>query len=257
MAGLYSHTTRSSGTTLTAAIYNADHVNHITNHVPSQMDDYSDDIAEMQAQTDPGEDGTESQATSLAGEIERLRFIIAEITGNTYWYETPASNLSTGTVPEIFAPAAAFKPDSTSPCANLASNDIGVLEQSYLAFDKTSDERANVQVMSSPGWSGATMEIAVYWSAPTGTTSGNVVWDVKLENTGDGITLTGASDSTEIVTDGHNGADALNVTSALSYSTLGFTARNLLTVQIQRDANNGADTLNSDAWFMGLRIKFT
>lgn len=93
MTGLYSHTTRTTGTTLTAAIYNADHQNHIDNHTPAKMDDYSSSVAVMQTTTDPGEDGTESQATTLAGEIERLRFAIAEIKGTTYWYETANTDL--------------------------------------------------------------------------------------------------------------------------------------------------------------------
>ena len=88
MAGLYSHTTRSTGTTLTAAIYNTDHQNHINNHVPAQMDDYSSSVAEMQTQTDPGESGGESQPTTLAGELARLRYAIAEIKGTQYWYQT-------------------------------------------------------------------------------------------------------------------------------------------------------------------------
>lgn len=89
MAGLYSHTTRTTGTTLTAAIYNADHQNHIDNHVPLQMDDYSSSVPQMQTTTDPGEIGGESQATTLAGELERLRFIIHEITGKTQWHPSP------------------------------------------------------------------------------------------------------------------------------------------------------------------------
>ena len=88
MAGLYSHTTRSTGTTLTASIYNTDHQNHIDNHVPNQIDDYSASAGEMQTQTDPGEVGTESQATHIAGELERLRAMIAELKGTTYWYQT-------------------------------------------------------------------------------------------------------------------------------------------------------------------------
>lgn len=88
MSGLYSHTTRSTGTTLTAAIYNSDHQNHIDNSVPAQFDDYSASVAEMQTQTDPGEVGTESQASSLAGEIERLRKMIVELKGVSYWYQT-------------------------------------------------------------------------------------------------------------------------------------------------------------------------
>lgn len=94
MAGLYSHTTRATGLVLTASIYNADHQNHIDNHVPDQMDDYSSTVGQMQTQTDPGESGSESQATSLAGELERIRFAIAEIKGSTYWYETASNSLA-------------------------------------------------------------------------------------------------------------------------------------------------------------------
>jgi hypothetical protein len=93
VAGLYSHTTRASGLVLTAAIYNADHQNHIDNSIPAQFDDYSGDTAEMQTQTDPGEAGNESAPTSLAGEIERLRFVIAEIKGTTYWYHPTNLNV--------------------------------------------------------------------------------------------------------------------------------------------------------------------
>jgi hypothetical protein len=52
-AGLYSHTTRASGLTLTANIYNTDHQNHINNHNTTQIDDYSSSIAEMKTMTDP------------------------------------------------------------------------------------------------------------------------------------------------------------------------------------------------------------
>lgn len=94
MPGLYSHTSRASGLILTAAIYNADHTNHITNHVPDQMDDYSATVGQMQTQTDPGESGSESQSSSLAGELERMRFMMAEITGKTYWYESPTNAIN-------------------------------------------------------------------------------------------------------------------------------------------------------------------
>lgn len=94
MAGLYSHTTRADGTTLTAAIYNSDHQNHINNHVPDQMDDWSSSVAQMQTTTDPGEVASESQPTSLSGEIERIRHIIKEIHGGVQWYSSPQFNLN-------------------------------------------------------------------------------------------------------------------------------------------------------------------
>jgi|TARA_R100000501_G_C2588099_1_gene89028 hypothetical protein len=53
------------------------------------MDDYSTNAAEMQTTTNPGENGSESLATTMAGELERLRFILAELTAGTQWYSSP------------------------------------------------------------------------------------------------------------------------------------------------------------------------
>lgn len=97
MAGNYSITTRAPGTILTASIYNADHQNHVTNHTPQGLDDYSANVTQMRTTTDPGESASESLATSTAGEIERLRFAIFEAKkildpSLTYWYESPSSS---------------------------------------------------------------------------------------------------------------------------------------------------------------------
>tara|TARA_Y100000310_G_scaffold78476_1_gene75146 strand:+ start:248 stop:556 length:309 start_codon:yes stop_codon:yes gene_type:complete len=89
MAGLYNHTTRADGLTLTAAIYNADHQNHIDNYDLDQQDDHSANVAEMQSTVDPGEVGTESLSTDALGEIQRLRFIIQQLTGGAQWYSSP------------------------------------------------------------------------------------------------------------------------------------------------------------------------
>lgn len=94
MPGNYTHTTRSDGLILTAAIYNADHQNHVNNMTPGGVDDYSSNTTEMQTQTDPGEQGSESLSTDLAGELERIRYVLAEMKGQTYWYETAFGSLS-------------------------------------------------------------------------------------------------------------------------------------------------------------------
>lgn len=89
--GNYSHTTRAVGTILTATIYNSDHQNHITNQNPTGTGAYSDTASQMRLVTNPGSVGSESLATSLAGELERLRFILkfytTGITGGHFWYE--------------------------------------------------------------------------------------------------------------------------------------------------------------------------
>lgn len=81
MAGLYTHTTRGVGTVLSATIYNDSHQNHINNRVPAFIDDYGESVLQYRLNTDGGEAGSESLATSLAGEIERLRFAIKEVKG--------------------------------------------------------------------------------------------------------------------------------------------------------------------------------
>ena len=68
--------------------------NHIDNHNTTQIDDYSASVAEMQTTTDPYPGGSESQATSLAGELERIRFVLKQITGNSHWYIDPPMALT-------------------------------------------------------------------------------------------------------------------------------------------------------------------
>src|SRR5574343_1047178 len=88
---------------LTAANYNAEFQNVYLNvGKPENVDDFSENVAEMQIQTDPGEIGSENQPTSLSGELERIRFAIKEVKQKidptvTYWYQTPG-NLNLGGV---------------------------------------------------------------------------------------------------------------------------------------------------------------
>lgn len=82
-----------TGEVLTASDLNSEFNNILNNMDCTKIDDNSADVATMQSTVDPGESGSESLATNLKGEIERLRFIIKEITGKTYWYQTPAAGL--------------------------------------------------------------------------------------------------------------------------------------------------------------------
>src|SRR3990167_8035876 len=90
MAYPYSITSRATGTTLTAAIYTADHQAHADNQTPENTDDYSTNAAEMQATSAPDPAATESLATTMDGELQRVRYIIKQITGRSQWYIDPA-----------------------------------------------------------------------------------------------------------------------------------------------------------------------
>lgn len=163
MPALYSHTTRASGTVLTAAIYNGDHENHITNGVPAQLDDYSVNATEMRLTNDPGEDGAESLATSLGGELERLRFAIAEAkkgfntdTAPTRWYSTPSGLLgslvkfagSTSSFPALKRNAAVLevKTADDSSYANLALAALNLLG-GQIAFPATQNASADANTL--------------------------------------------------------------------------------------------------------------
>jgi len=84
----------SSGEILTAADLNGEFNNEINNAVPASIDDYSATLGQMQTQTNPYPSSSASQATSLAGEMERVRYKLAQLMGTTYWYEDPQTTLA-------------------------------------------------------------------------------------------------------------------------------------------------------------------
>ncbi|NJM93942.1 MAG: hypothetical protein HC842_04105 [Cytophagales bacterium] len=59
-----------------ASDLNAEFNNIIDNLKPDKFDDYSLDVTQMQEVANPGATGSESLPTTLAGEIQRLRFAI-------------------------------------------------------------------------------------------------------------------------------------------------------------------------------------
>lgn len=89
-SGLYTHTTRAVGLTLTANIYNTDHTNHISNHIPTMMDDYSTDISQMRETLDPYASEADVQPAALSEELKALRYQVLDIhkalgMDTTYW----------------------------------------------------------------------------------------------------------------------------------------------------------------------------
>jgi len=68
----------------------------IQNFIPGKVDDYSANVTQMQTETTPGAVSSESLATSLAGEVERLRFVIRRMIGDAAsykWYSAPPKSI--------------------------------------------------------------------------------------------------------------------------------------------------------------------
>lgn len=81
-----------AGEEISSDNYNADHQHHIDNQNPTATDDYSDGVPQMRTVTDTGDVNTESLASSLAGELERLRYVVKHLKDTingaavTQWY---------------------------------------------------------------------------------------------------------------------------------------------------------------------------
>lgn len=65
---------------------NGEFDNILQNFTPTGVDDASADASAMQADTAPAPGGTESLATNLLGELQRIRYVLRRIQGGTYWY---------------------------------------------------------------------------------------------------------------------------------------------------------------------------
>jgi hypothetical protein len=94
LGGLWAIVPRFPGEILTADKYNADRQVLVDNATPPMIDDYSATIAQMQAATDPYPGGAPSLATSLAGELERIRFVLKSLNPAGQWYEVPSRGLN-------------------------------------------------------------------------------------------------------------------------------------------------------------------
>lgn len=107
MAGLFSRLkVWMAKEVLTYSDLNQEFDNVIANSDAEHIGGYSETTTDMRAQTNPGSVGSESLATSVAGELERLRYAIARITGKTYWYEAPNRSLQSiySNARHIFSP---------------------------------------------------------------------------------------------------------------------------------------------------------
>ena len=69
------------GQLITSVLWNDEFENIYDNFTPSGLDDYSSTDGEMQIQTAPFPGSVISRPTSLAGELERIRYALAGLSG--------------------------------------------------------------------------------------------------------------------------------------------------------------------------------
>lgn len=185
--------TVSAGDTILADHYNTGNNEHINNNIPESIDDYSITVAEMGSVTDPFPAGTESQATTLDGELQRLRnqiFDLVSLTSNggtaTKWYHDVGSAigshdhadassggaLGTDTIISDFTAA-------THDHANNAGGGILSLYSITLGTEQASTSGTSIDFTSIPA---GTKRITVMFKGVS--TNGTDDWLIRLGDSG-------------------------------------------------------------------------
>ncbi len=94
------------GEILTASDLNAEFDNALASSLtPDTLDDVSGNLVEMQAVADPYPAGAASLATTMRGEIQRLRYLLKQITGKSEWYIDPDTTLTAIAADYVHAPS--------------------------------------------------------------------------------------------------------------------------------------------------------
>lgn len=177
----------------------------------------SANVAGMRTTVDPYPASTESLATTVAGEIERIRYQLASLVGKTYWYQTIDNSVAAGVTKHWGATFTSFYniADPATPGAgNIAlyakNNGAGVFVLAY------KDSAGNVNTLTGASTSyGASVTINLRIIRNAGTPN------TKLDVTADRLSVSGFICNTFSVTVdagtvGANGIDA----GALAASTL-------------------------------------
>lgn len=132
----------------------------------------------------------------------------------------------------------------------------------YLAFDDTTDENCEFPCPLPQNYAGGGITAKVLWMSEDQTT-GNCVWDLAWKSvTDDEDDL----DSKAFATAQSVTATTASATGEVDYASITFTdgaqidsaaAGEYCRLQLNRDANNGSDTLTNDAQLIGILIEET
>jgi hypothetical protein len=144
--------------------------------------------------------------------------------------------------------------DNQPPATNFATldtrNSIAILD-----FDDATDESAIfLGVIPEAASLGSGLKIRLIWTATTAT-SGACVWDASLERMTTDID-SDSFDTAASVTTTTNGTSGVPNYSEITLTTIdSVTAGDGFRLKINRDANNGSDTMTGDAELIAVEVR--
>jgi hypothetical protein len=145
--------------------------------------------------------------------------------------------------------------DNQPPATNFATldtrNSIAILD-----FDDTTDESAIfLGIIPEAAVLGSGLKIRLIWTAAATNPSGDCVWDASLEKMTTDID-TDSFDTAASVTTTTNATSGVPNYSEITLTTIdSVTAGDGFRLKINRDANNGSDTMTGDAELIAVEVR--
>ncbi|HAM57311.1 MAG TPA: hypothetical protein DCQ64_18640 [Candidatus Rokubacteria bacterium] len=208
----------------THEVLTTDHINAaftrtVTANVPTCADDYSATTTQMRTTTDPYPSSSESLPTTLAGELERIRYQLLALSGKTYWYQVMDNSVAKDVPKHWGATYTLFSESSDPATASIGSDVLALYAKddgggaTVLAYKDSTGSVSTLTGASSSYGSAVTVNLKIIRNGATPTT--------KLDVTADRLSVEGAIKATYSVTIDATttGANALD-TGALANNTL-------------------------------------
>ncbi len=171
------------------------------------------------------------------------------------WQSIDASLLRGG---EVFLTAAGGWPSTTDGAGDAAKTEYGTndIDLYLAAFDKDSDEYYQWTVWMPDDWDGGTVTFKVAWTAAS--SSGDVVWGLQGRAYANDDAIDQAWGAAQTVTDTLTATGDVCITPTSAAITLAGSpaAGQIVQFRAYRDADAGGDTLEADAYLIGIKVYF-
>lgn len=161
----------------------------------------------------------------------------------------------------IWIPAGAMVPLTTSGPEQVTLRP-GFVAFAGLRFDPSTAEFASFAFKAPKGWNESTIQAQILWMTET-TAAGNVVWSVGGGAFSHGSSLnvdvgvSNQSVTSAAPNDAYNMVDTGELpTITLTDQSPGIMEGDMVSIRVTREANNGSDTLATDATLLGVAIYY-
>lgn len=248
--------------TLTAADLNAEFNNILNNLDPDSVEDASANATAMQATADPYPGASASLATDLRGEVQRLRYVIKQITGESQWYIDPdqttvilAKPKAVDFLPIGWAIDGASAPAPKSTLTSTYSVDIR-------NFDAASDEDVYIpwQVPFDLTGSTVTFRVICFVTNATGPSTEGVAFFLQGVSLGDGELLSathGTAVKSSFADETHAQYDRVTTDMSGAVTITNLAAGETAILKLYRDVSDADDDYAQDIGVAGIEIKYS